>query len=53
MDATAVSESVGSSQAAPGLARAFADTLREFGGDARVDIGEIMRSLAWLRPESS
>jgi hypothetical protein len=49
LDAVAASDAVGAAQAAPALARQFAETLRELGG-REVDVfAEVTRSLAWLR----
>jgi predicted DNA-binding transcriptional regulator YafY len=49
MDAVAASDAVGAAQAAPALARQFAETLREMDGDQVDVLAEVARSLSWLR----
>src|SRR5262249_27794357 len=49
LDAVAASDSVGSAQAAPALAKQFTEALRQLDGGGIDVLAEVQRSLAWLR----
>jgi hypothetical protein len=54
LDAVGAASSVGAATATPALARQFAETLRELQfGESGVAVDDLLRQLAWLRPQES